>query len=259
MADLPDIDTTQVNFIAFWNAIDQGGVTDIDPSEVTSQPNIISHTVFDNGIEGVYDSNTGRDINFRVKEDGWLVTWVDRSELFNQNVADPNTIRGPWDLMNDWTNGSSDSQLITNNLERAIRQLTGEFSNFASMNYVAGDVGLFNFEFDTATTTSLLSKVHSTASGATSTETPGFSYTSATDLLWAIAAGTGAIGAQDSASSAFEGVTLANAPNVGVIDLLAQGLIPTAGTEFTHTLTGSLDGFTPQLARAKGDVLIVWT
>lgn len=272
MADLPDIDTTQVSFIAFWNAIDQGGVSDIDPSEVTSEGNIATHTVHDNGIEGTYNSLTGRTINFRVKEDGWLVAWTDRTEDFALEQQSPDNVRGIWDLINDWTDPTAEGAIDTNTLERAIESLADEFSNFGSMTYNTADVGLYNYAYADATTVSHLSDARSSSGGGSHDVTVEFSYTSSTNLLFAAA--IGAIDAHaesggfstDNTESSFEGTNLAFFASIdpgardqeyGAVDAIAQGLIPNAATAYGHRLrtdTNSGNGF----GRTVGDVLILW-
>lgn len=99
MAELPDIDTSNVSHIAYFNAIDDGGVTTIDPEEVTSAPGIQDYTLYDNGLEGTFnlqetyddislaDSTVFPEATFRVKSDGWMVVYLDQYANFNRLVT----------------------------------------------------------------------------------------------------------------------------------------------------------------------------
>lgn len=147
MADLPDLDTTAISFVAFWNAIDQGGVDAIDPEDCLSDGAIQEYTLYDNGWEGEYTlPGTGNDATVRVKSDGWFVAYLDRTEVYTQTVGDPSNIPGPWDVLFDWTNPSSTvSDLENNTLERSINALAQELDNWDDILYVDSDVGLYDY------------------------------------------------------------------------------------------------------------------
>lgn len=101
MATLPDIDTSQVSFIGYWNAIEQGGVDEAnwDPMDTSSYSNVQTVESYDNGIQGdVTLPNNGRTARYRVKTDGWVVAWIDRTEDTILNVSSPSHPFGPWDV-----------------------------------------------------------------------------------------------------------------------------------------------------------------
>lgn len=173
MANLPDLDTTSIGFIAYWNAIDQGGLSSVDPDEVLSASSIDNYTLYDNGVEGVYTGATGRNLNFRVKTDGWFVAYFDRTADYTTNTTNLSNHRGPWDVANDWTSGTS--EIDTNTLERAINDLSSQLSSSPSYNKT--DVGLYDYERPNVTTVTVLS---ATASDDTGSYSFGFSYTSGT-------------------------------------------------------------------------------
>jgi hypothetical protein len=253
MADLPDIDTSDVSFIAFFNAIDQGGVQDTDPTEVTSHGNVQSYTLYDNGVEGVYTTVTGRDCAFRVKEDGWFVAWFNRYENYNNGEnTNPDDLRGPWDLLNDWadyTGGPDD--ITTNSLERCINALKNELSNSGSVTYSASDVGLYDYRYSSAAGITGLSYHDIAQNGNNFTNYPGLQYTSGTTVHWAAATST--VHAQYVSDDGgvcdidFEGTDITYVHNEddsnsyagtaqthhGNIDLISRGLIPDTDTEYT--------------------------
>lgn len=260
MATLPDLDTTTIGYIAYWNCIDQGNVSDIEPDEVLDSTRINNYTLYDNGIEGRYTSITGREITFRVKEDGWIITYFDRTNTFS--VLEGSPIRGYWDIGNDWTSGGSndgsESDLTQNTLATAINELRQHMSNSDSMDFAFSEVGLYNYEYDTSTNTTLLSHGEQQYD-TTFSVTPGFSYTSETVLNFVAAIASS--NASVSAGAAFEGVDLTNhdgGDEYGTLDALAQGLVPSAGTEYEHTLTGDGTTYYGSTVTSQGDVVALW-
>lgn len=99
---LPDIDTTQVSFISYWNVLVHGvgdsGPDSWDPSTVTSAGIVNSYTSYSNGVEGTLSLDHGRnDAKFRAKDDGWMVVYIDRSE--DSGTKMNKVPRGPYDFM----------------------------------------------------------------------------------------------------------------------------------------------------------------
>jgi hypothetical protein len=279
MSDLPDLDTSQISFIAYFNAIDQGGVQSIDPTEVTNHGNVQSYTLYDNGVQGVYTTATGRDCAFRVKEDGWFVAYLNRYENFNNGEnGNQDDVRGPWDLLNNWVDYNSTDDITSNSLERCINALKGELSNSGSVTYSASDVGLYDYRHPSAAGITALSDWGEDYSGSTYSQSPGFQYTSGTTVHWAAAASSVHAAWNDFDNDGGEGdvkfngtqvayVDNYNSPdygydgprtNYGSIDLISRGLIPSADTEYTgQTYFRTVGG---NYAGAEGTLtcLLVW-
>jgi len=260
MADLPDLDTTTVSYIAYWNAIDNGSISSIDAEDITTSGRILNYTLYDNGLEGEIDLaptgnvrryNGAPTAQFRVKNDGWFAVYTDRTENFpkdtdhhNQRDSTPRypaSAEGWWRLDVNWASvqrdgNSTNADAVNNSLVRTIDHLRRQLSNSGNTTLNAGDAGLYNYQYDVATTTTFLSTVSLDGYG----ESPGFSYTSQTDLR-AVAA-TGAAQHYQSSSVSFEGTLLASvnySTSAGVQDALAAGSIPNAGTEYEHTQNSS--------------------
>jgi hypothetical protein len=274
VSDLPDIETGKVSFIAYFNAIDQGGVNDIDPTEVTNHSNVQSYTLYDNGVEGVYNTVTGRNCDFRVKEDGWFVAWFNRDENFNNNsYISADDVRGPWDLLNDWVDHTSADDITANSLERCINALKSELSNSGSVTYSASDVGLYDYRYSSAAGITALSTYHREGSENTSTQqNPGLQYTSGTTVHWA--AGIGTVRADAGFSDLSEGEVDFNGTDIayantgdndyndtkdhGGIDLISRGLIPDADTEYTGLVRCEVIIDNEPYAEAVLSCLLVW-
>jgi len=282
VSDLPDIETGKVSFIAYFNAIDQGGVQSIDPEEVTSAAGVQSTTLYDNGVQGTIDmtphsngfSNAygAVEADFRVKSDGWIVAYLPRGEQFGQEVdtdhddtvdTDPgypvSRLSGWWRYAPQWmaagqydysasvfrNQDTADGQ--NHGLARVIDALRQELSNSGSITYSVSDVGLYNYETEASASTVLSAESHSN-NGYTD-EPYGFSYTSSTTIEKAVACISVFDDSLDYAGG-FEGTTLADTRSgvkqqAGVIDLLSRGLMPNSGTEYQHErLTGGGDAET---------------
>ena len=228
MADLPDIDTSTVSFLAYWNAIDDGGIAeaDMDPASVTTYGSISSYTLYDNGVQGKLPSPTTDPCQtyFRVKSDGWIVVWCTRDVQYNTQVRDGSTF-GPWEAMG--TRGVPSE----GPLQQEIQSLHSNLSTTG--NFLFSDVGLYNYEHSSASTLSLF------ASSGT------FTYTSGTNLHHAVAAARiedqyNADGSNASFTGENGSITLANTggseqyvTESGSRDLLLNGDIANSATEYS--------------------------
>jgi hypothetical protein len=205
MADLPDIDTSTVSFLSYWNAIEHGGAdsTNWDPSEVASYGGVQTTTGYDNGIEGdVSLAGNNRVSRFRAKEDGWLVVWLDTTAEVGNNLGSRPS--GPWDITSDWDQAvgyNVDANPATINNDALSKTLYGLFgatdvSGNVNVSFSYGDVGYYDYSHPGATNISLLSH-GGNWSGAThdasytDPETVSFSYTGSTTLqilyCWGVA------------------------------------------------------------------------
>ena len=253
MADFPDLNTDVIGFIAFWNAFDHG-VSEIDPTEVLDYPGVNTFEQFDNGVQGTvtrgYARKT-RDLNFRVKDDGWFIIWIDRTNDFAVNSGNPPDNYG--DLVNDWTSVSNASELPVTTFSAEINQLQQRLSNSGSITFDHADVGYFNFEFDTATRIGLAA-FNISGDFSNPRKTAGIAYAAGTTRFYHAA--FGAITSQGQQGRArFAGVTLVDgdANRAGIVDVIADGLMPNAGefvdgsvrAKVTTTSAGHLLVFTP--------------
>lgn len=276
MADLPDLDTSEVSFIAYWNAIDQGGVSNIDPSEATSATN--SYTLYDNGFEGEIDVHSYRSGKCRVKEDGWIIVWIDRTETFDQyrNVqAGDDYPAGPWDFLGDITATSDPMDVgAQNSLERTVNNLRTELSNSGNMAYSSSDVGLYNYQHTGATTVTALS-ANETSPGNDDevlTTAPSLQYTDDTDIKWATCLGlayTPVASSTKDSRIAWEGTELAHqgqypesdggdgeGREYGALDLVAGAYLDSANTTYSGDITVS--SYYSGYARGTVTVTSLW-
>lgn len=151
MSDLPDLDTSEISFVAWYNVIDDGGLDSLDPENLISHPDIKEYTLYDNGWEGVFEMENGRDADVRAKSDGYIVAYLDRSESYGQDV-DRSDITGPWDVLNDWTDSYNlTNELGENELANSIHSLIGELDNsddipsYGDFGSWSEDAGLYDY------------------------------------------------------------------------------------------------------------------
>lgn len=241
MSTLPDITTSGVGYIAYWNAINDGGVGSITASDALTDGNIQSYTLYDNGFTAQYTTpNVGRTITVRVKQDGWFVAYMDRTNQFVQNASTkPN---GYYDLVDNWTDNSNEVNAFPiNSLERSINSLQSNLSNSGSITYNSSDVGLYNYQYSSATTSTMFGTHRSTTVNFTS----GLIYTSGTTVLYAAATGKG------NNNIKFEGTVIQSNGNPSSLDILSSGLIPNSQTEYNMTSN--------TYGNIIGSVLTIWS
>lgn len=156
---LPELDTSQISWIGYWNFLDNGG-TSIDPLEAASAMN--SYEEYTNGIQGVVTLGYNQvspnpQIGARVKDDGWIVAWMDRKTNEVNDAPAGTDVRGVHQYIYDWSSGGGNKDIDSNNaLAQVIDNLKSSLSNgsAASVNY--GDVGVYNYMAEGATTMTLL-------------------------------------------------------------------------------------------------------
>lgn len=236
MAELPDIDTSTVSFLAYWNAIDDGGIAeaDMDPASVTSYGGIESYTLYDNGIQGKLSGPTTdpNETFFRVKSDGWIVVWCGREAQYGDVGSNRDNIWGPWEII-DWSGNTPENNLLS-------QEISSLHSNLSTTGtFVNTDAGLYNYEHSSATTFSVFAQEGS------------FSYTSGTNLLWSVGVGYHEDSGQGSSNKvyidgengqpAIVSIPASNyGPNYGARDFVAQGDITNSATEYTLSNTWHL-------------------
>jgi len=266
MANLPDINTADVGIIAFWNAHDHlaGGPDTIDPTDCTGI--FTSYSVYDNGIYGYADPNakgwggSGRHINLRVKNDGWIIAWIDRTNTFGY----PNKIKGDfgesgykgyYDIIYDWI----DQYASTNNISfisYLISLLYNALANKASFTFSNADVGHYCYEFISANVITIASSIMVINGNVLSY----FQYTAGTNVYHASVSSSG-YSAWGTSLSQFAGnniinITLSGQYRHGSADVLAKGWIPNSlvDYEIKTDATGN-----PPNTRAKTCMVIIWS
>lgn len=253
MADLPDLDTTGVGYIAYYNVLDNTSASSIDPSEIVSEPNVNSFDAYDNGVLITsYSLSNNRQCKVRCKTDGWIAVYLDRTKKFNRQTSNLNDIRGYTDLIPFGTSNSRSATSIAGGttLENAIDSLVDEFSNSGIINndFTINDIGLYNYEYPNATATSQQGKQNSSGTGSTISDSFSYKVEANTNVLWGSAFMGGEM--EDSIGSSsgnIEGFTLisisssgSSQPQYGKADLVARGF-DTGGNSYTISISGGRD------------------
>lgn len=155
---LPELDTSEISFIAYWNFSDHGG-GEMDPTETESVMETFKE--YSNGVDGSIhlgqSNKQNRLINCRVKDDGWIIAWIDATEDYTALSDNPDSLEGPYDVLNDWTNAGQNISPSQNNLERTVNRLYSALSNSGQATYNPGDVALYNYLWPNATTLTQIS------------------------------------------------------------------------------------------------------
>jgi len=274
MSDLPDLSTVDVGHIVYWNILDDGGVNDFDPEEVTSSGRITSYTVYDNGVEGeiqlaaeavdVDQNGSAPGGKFRVKSDGWFVVWVDDGANFDQYISTtgdqyarsipyPSSLTGWWDgfpQVFGWDDGGyTAGEVDKSAMAKTIGHLTNQLSNSGAVTFNIADAGLYFYGNEDATNITWLSH------HAPQENNVSFTHTSGMDIYRAVAFGVVGVGSDPAGKTGFEGIEFAStvtATELGNLDLLAAGILPDAGVSKTHENYG-------QFRDASNNFLSVWS
>jgi len=243
--NLPDLEPTDIGIIAFWNALDHWlgtGEKSIDPIDCASV--LDSYDVYDNGIQGWKALGSGRHINARVKSDGWMIAWIDRTNSFAYPSKSTDNFgatahKGYYDILWNWITGGNISSTKTT-LSHLISLLYNALSNKDDFGYVDEDVGHYCYEYPDANVLTL-TDIYTYVYGCcykTSSKTGYIQYTGGTTLYYAaVTAYTSATNKSDNYSKAeFDGHLLAESnPNqirAGTADLIAEGWIPNPLTSY---------------------------
>lgn len=222
MANLPDLDTSSIGIMAFWNAIDQGGVESIDPMGASSDFN--SYTAYDNGIEGEVTTTTaGRPIMARIKTDGWIVVYFDERNSFETNVTGPNggiENLGPgiWELVTKW-NGNPNEAPGLDKFTTILNDLRKSLSNSGNMTYNQSDVGIFSPLYPDATNMNVFSQEVSYNSNGTASGSVKMSVNSIDYFVGVAHVGSGADAKAEVRGTGQSAITLGNNGESGSVNL----------------------------------------
>ena len=237
MATLPDLNTDNISFVGYWNAIDKGGVESFDPENLLTYNNLDSYTLFDNGWEGtVIDSGLwggygkSRPINIRAKTDGWVVAYIDRTRTTGTQETNADLLNGPWDIIKGWTRADVANPITNNVLATTIDKIMQEDGSIVTQPDPA-DVDLYNYETPTAKYITQMKEYVGSDTGERS-----FLYSSGTEVKDAFLVVTPDSkpvywnGKQQGLGT--DGVRINDSDDHAAIDLLASDYIPDPDTEY---------------------------
>lgn len=239
MATVPDIDTANVDTIAYYNAIDNGA-SQVDPTTILTDSIINEYTQYDNGITGVATvpvdfGGRGLTAKFRVKSDGWFVCYFeDKPDYFGNSETDVSPFQGTYDLAHYSLSDTRNTPPITS-LERVIQSL--HQTSDASNAYDNNDVGHYNYNYEAAETILIAQDyAFNEFQGGSRLIDEVISYTSSVTNYYQVFFCT----SNELGSYSLNGVQLYNGPGsnndgYSAIDLDAQGVIPDSGVQYSAT------------------------
>lgn len=256
MATLPDIDRGSTGFMAFYNVIDDGGAGAVQPEEALTAPDLLDYTLYDNGWEGRYSPRIGdrrsgdseSTVKVRMKTDGWVVAYMDRTNRFGNASNYTGGLDGYYDLCDGW-NDNYQFSFVENTLDVTINSLISELGNSGNISYSNGDAGLYNWEYENSTAvTGLVSDYGQDNDGIY-----GFLYTGSTSVDYASITSYCWDTSGDSASVSFEGQTIGTVGDTVAQDMKVQGYIPESDTEYR------METQAQEYAAAQGAVMLIWS
>ena len=261
MADLSDLDTAQIGIIAFWNALDHRvvpGIGDVDPTDCIAI--FDSYDVYDNGIEGYKALGSGRYFHARVKTDGWMVAWIDRTNTFAYPTKEASEFgedarKGYYDILKGWRSSTGNIDAEYTELSGLIRDFYNSLSNSGDFNFSAANVGHYCYEHTLASVLTLMD-----AQVDHATKNSYLQYTTGTALYYAAVTGVG----YNSHGSVLYDFKVIFAGNVliddneqiykyAAADILTEGWMPLPLTDYTLYTYGDLSG------KAHGSIILIWS
>jgi len=258
MADLSDLDTTQIGIIAFWNALDHrvvAGIGDVDPTDCIAI--FDGYDVYDNGIEGYKALGSGRYFHARVKTDGWIVAWIDRTNTFAypDGSFGEDGRKGYYDIIFDWRGlYSSNISSTQTTLSYLISLLYNALLNKTEFTYANTDVGHYSYEFTLANVLTLMDVLIVYPGG--NTKIGKVQYATGTTLYYIAVAGY-AYGSSGGrwGEVKFAGNTITTGMNkYGAADVLAEGWMPLPIIDYDlYVYACSL-----QYSAGHGSMLFLW-
>lgn len=241
MADIPNINTADVGIIAFWNAEDHKTAGVVDPLDCTGV--FTAYDVYDNGLDGYKTLGSGRHFNCRVKNDGWCVAWIDRTNTFGHPTLTPSEFgesgyKGYYDILWDWFNpfGNISSTLTT--LSYILSLLEAALETSGNFTFAATDVGHYCYEFTSANVLTMLD-VQKTEG----TQVGYVQYTPGTSIMHAsVGASAKKSGDYPLTTVRFGGNVLVTSPSLhqtrhGTADILANNWMPNPLTDYEMYVT----------------------
>lgn len=246
MADLPDIDTSKVSLVAYWNAITDGGANsdNFDPGETTSTPAFRNTTVYDNGVQADIDLDDVLASNFlepqsedvtnfkcRVKSDGWFVVWSDRTVINGEfGLSRPNfgnSTTGPIKWNGEWADRLGGGGRVSTHRD-IINDAQAQLSS-TSPTFQTADVGHDLPQYPNATTIAFGG--HGASNSGTTTN-QDYSYSAGTTLyVWQVS-----VGAIESLTFSIGGFSKSLGVDTEFAkDLLGDGVVSSSGTYTSQT------------------------
>lgn len=149
MAEMPDLDTNEAGFTAYYNILDNNpDVGTMDADSALDYGSLQSYTLYDNGWTGTAASEIESDWNIRLKNDGWLVLWLDRrSQGFGTHQSDKSGFFGRGAIAK-WHDRTSPTN---NKIADHINGITSALDSSADIFYNGGDESWWDYEFTNAT------------------------------------------------------------------------------------------------------------
>lgn len=231
MAILPDLDPNEIGVIAFWNCHDHrvaGSDAVIDPTDVLGV--LKSYTLYDNGVDGTieYDPRADfnpRTVNVRVKNDGWIIAWIDRTNEYQLNVSPGDFVAvGYYDLLYSWKDRNANIAEDTNLLLEVINYIYNQLSNKDEFQFIKSDVGIYCYEYSDVNTITFASVV--CRGGYEGTRYLKWVITSGTILRYITLTGSSTRGGSGAANVKYrDGTVLAKGVGAGVLNLLDKGVL----------------------------------
>lgn len=273
MADLPNINTADVGIIAFWNAEDHKTAGVVDPLDCTGV--FTSYDVYDNGLDGYKALGSGRHFNCRVKNDGWCVAWIDRTNTFGHPDIPVGSFgesghKGYYDILWNWIAYNANISSTMTTLSYIISLFEAALETSGNFTFNVGDVGHYCYEHTSANVLTILdlkTYVYPSVHCQTYADNTGYiQYTSGTSLYYAAVTAMGYSNnpwLNFDTEAKFESNILKSWNHVHVgasVDLISSGWIPNSLTDYSvYTHVRGTSDENRYVTSSHASIIIMWS
>lgn len=164
MATLPDLTTSNVSFVGYFNTIEQGGgSTDLDPETALTYSDIDSYTLYDNGFDANVSFDGGLPLNVRLKTDGWCVAYLPRGNTYtgyNNHSQWTDLAPSEYQVMTTRTTFGYRTNIHSDDitlLSKTIQNTINELDSSGTITFNHTDVGIYNYAYPDQSNLSMFS------------------------------------------------------------------------------------------------------
>lgn len=150
---MPNLNTEEAAFAAFFNVIEQGGLPpeDVTWGDVTDNSNVQWVDSYSNGVILGYSNGPFGNTRVRCKTDGWCVAYNNWDGSVNESTGSGNRLKGIHELTpmytgswGDWY-ANIDGPPEQNRFAQAVSDIAHSLSSSGAMSFSYSDVGFYDF------------------------------------------------------------------------------------------------------------------
>lgn len=147
MSNLPDLNTDQISWLAYYNVISQGGANAVEPETCLDYSRIVEYELYDNGFDALVGGyRNPNQTRIRMKTDGWVVAYIPSRNY--QTTGTQSYLS--WSELDLQTWEAWWPSTPVTNLGEIMAELINNLDNSGNINFNHADVGLYDYSEQSA-------------------------------------------------------------------------------------------------------------